>query len=130
MGNNLQNLDINWSSKTILVVEDDRFNAIILTSFIEKTKARCKIANNGEEAISLALSLKPDIILMDIKMPGITGFEAASRIKRELPHTIVIAQTAFATEFDKETILNSGFDDFIAKPIRFDKLISVLAKFM
>lgn len=124
------NTNVNWSNKTILIVEDDRFNALVLANFIEKTKAKCLVAYNGEMGVEMAKTSNPDIILMDIKMPGIDGFEATSRIKQSNPAAIIIAQTAYATELDKDLILNSGFNDFLAKPIKFNVLINILAKYI
>jgi len=123
------NIIIDWSSKTILIVEDDKLNAYVFENLLKKTKAKTILAATGEKAVEMAISLKPDLILMDIKLPGIDGMEATRQIKTFSPNVIIIAQTAFATESDKEEILNSGCDDFIAKPIRYEKLIATIGKY-
>lgn len=122
--------NLNWSSKSILIVEDDKFNAIIISNFIQKTQVKYQIAETGEIAVDMALANKPDIILMDIKLPGIDGLEATRQIKKVYPNIIIIAQTAFATEDDKEIALKTGCNDFIPKPIRYEKLIDIISKYI
>lgn len=121
--------NVNWSNKNILIVEDDKFNATIIVSFIQKTKASFQVADTGEKAVEMAISLNPEIILMDIKLPGIDGLEATRQIRKSLPNVVIIAQTAFATENDRNEALNAGCTDFIPKPIRYDKLIAVISKY-
>ena len=122
--------NVNWIDKSILIVEDDRFNALIIENFLKETRATLKIANSGEKAVEMAKALNPDVILMDIKLPGIDGKEATRLIRQFLPNVIIIAQTAFVTDTDKEEALSAGCNDFISKPIKFDKLIQVIMKFL
>lgn len=124
---NISNID--WSSKSILIVEDDKFNAYIIESFLKNTKVKLQIATTGEKAVEMAGAMKPDLILMDIKLPGLDGKEAAHLIKQFLPNVIVIAQTAFATDSDKQETLSSGCDDFISKPIKANILLSTISKY-
>lgn len=119
-----------WSNKTILVVEDDKFNSLIIQNFLSKTKAKVVTAINGEQAIEQARANNPDFILMDLKMPGMNGFEATRKIKEFLPNTVVIAQTAFVTDADREEAFNAGCSEFITKPLSSDKIYSAIEKFM
>lgn len=121
---------INWIDKSILIVEDDKFNAYIIENLLKTTNIKVQVASTGESAVSMANSMNPDIILMDIKLPGINGLEAAQRIKKMLPSTIIIAQTAFATENDRDEALKSGCNDFISKPIKARTLISTISKYL
>lgn len=130
MNENKSTLTPNWSDKTILIVEDDKFNVIIIANFIQKTKAKYQVASTGEMAIEMALALKPDIVLMDVKLPNISGYEAAIEIRKTLPDIKIIAQTAYSTENDKDLALQAGCIDFISKPIRFEKLIEVVSKYL
>ena len=77
-------------------------------------------AHNGEEAISLFLKFQPDIILMDIRMPEVNGYEATEAIRQ------IIALTAFAYEEDRQKIMHSGFTDFLTKPISSKVLLGKL----
>jgi len=119
-----------WTGKSILIVEDDKFIAYIIEGFLKKTSAKLFMAATGESAVEIALEFKPDIILMDVKLPGISGIAAAKKIKETLPNTIIIAQTAFVSDTDKELALEAGCNDFLAKPILQDKLISILSKYI
>jgi len=130
MNENKSSLAPDWSSKAILIVEDDKFNAIIITNFIQKTKAKYQVASTGEMAIEMALAIKPDIILMDVKLPNMSGLEATIEIRKTLPDIKIIAQTAYSTEADKELALQAGCNDFIPKPIRYEKLIDIISKYI
>jgi len=128
--NDVNSSNPNWGDKTILIVEDDKFNAIIITNFIEKTHANYKIAYSGQNAIDLANDLNPDVILMDIKLPDINGLEVTRKIKEKLPNAIVIAQTAYVSDSDKQNAFDAGCSDVIFKPIRYDNLIATISKYV
>ena len=84
-------------------------------------------ASNGQEAVDRVMSgEKIDLILMDIKMPVMNGFEASMRIKKSHPHIPIIAQTAYAHESDKNKAFECGCDAYIIKPIRKDVILSVI----
>lgn len=119
-----------WSGKTILVVEDDKFTSIIIQNFLAKTNAKVITAFTGEQAIEVAQAHNPDIILMDLKLPGISGHEATRKIKEFLPNSIIIAQTAFVTDIDKAEALNAGCSDFLTKPLSSDKIYSTIERFL
>lgn len=120
----------NWKDKVILVVEDEEVNFKFLETVLHDTQAQVLHANDGMQAIDLCLSInKIDLILMDIKMPEMDGYEAAKRIKQIRTHIPIIAQTAFASREDKMNSLRSGCDDYIAKPIEIELLLSKINKF-
>lgn len=129
MSDNQNIVNPNWSSKSILIVEDDKFNTLIIVNFIQKTQIKIEVVDTGEKAVELALLNKPDLILMDIKLPGIDGLEATRQIRKNLPDAIIIAQTAFATESDRDRALAAGCNDFISKPIKSEKLIQTIFKY-
>ena len=118
------------SNKTILVVEYDKFTSLIIQNFLAKTKAKIVTAYNGEQAVEQARAHNPDLIFMDLKLPGISGHEATRRIKEFLPNTIIIAQTAFVTDADRAEALDSGCSDFLTKPLSSDKIYRTLYKFL
>ncbi len=120
-------------ASAILVVEDDQVNALYLKSLLKKIGVGCRViyAKNGEEAVS---ACTPEngivLILMDIGMPVMDGYQATKIIKSKMPHIPIIAQTAYSTSEDQEKIANVGMDDFIAKPIDRNKLQNVLLKYI
>jgi PAS domain S-box-containing protein len=107
----------NWKDKTFLIVEDDPNSMKFLAELLKKTNANLLEAYSGNQALEVCSNLIPDIIIMDIQLPQMDGFEATHRIREINPDIPIIAQTAFAMAGDREKITNSGFDDYISKPI-------------
>ncbi len=121
----------NWKGKTILVVEDEQSNYFLAQTFLSKGSANIVRAKNGEEAVEYCRTNVPvDIVLMDIKMPDMNGYEATGIIKRERPSLPVIALTAFALDGDREKSLLAGCDDYMAKPIDQAKLLELVDKYI
>ena len=117
-------LNASIKNKTVLIVEDDELNYILLQEFLSNYKLKLLHAWNGQEALKLFRQEKHiDLILMDLKMPIMDGYEALKQIRIINPDIIIIAQTAYAAETDKEAIRLAGFDDYISKPINRDKLL-------
>ena len=112
--------------KKILVVEDDMASRLYLNKILEKAEVVILNAGDGEEAVKVALENDVDIVLMDIQLPIIDGYEAMSKIREVKKDIIIIAQTAYGLLGDKERILNSGFTDYIIKPILYQNLIEKL----
>jgi len=101
---------------TLLVAEDDASNYRLVEVLLGK-EYNLIHAWNGEEAVQLFKENKPDLVLMDINMPQMNGYESTKKIKEISENIPVIAVTAYATEEDKIKIMNSGFDDLFPKPI-------------
>ncbi|MFO7619779.1 MAG: response regulator [Bacteroidales bacterium] len=119
--------------KIILIVEDDLSSRLYLNKILEKTGAILLNAADGQEAVDIALNEKGiDVILMDIQLPVIDGYESARKIREFRKNVLIIAQTAFSLLGDREKIIASGFDDYIVKPIfprqLIDKLTAALIK--
>lgn len=115
--------------KTILVVEDDPISSEFLSEFFLNTGVKLIFSQSGEDAISQIDSGKTiDLVLMDIRLPGINGYKATRELKRIKPEIPVIAQTAYALEGDREKALNSGCDEYISKPIRTAELYQAIDK--
>jgi len=115
--------DISLEGKTIMVVEDEDSNYVLLDKILTTRKAKVIIANNGQQAIDIISrnGRKIDLVLMDIKMPIVNGYEATKRIKEIKSGLPIIAQTAFKTSGERERCLKAGFDDYVSKP--YDKKI-------
>lgn len=114
--------------KTILIAEDDISSFELLKLYLTPMNTKVIWAKNGVEAISL-FSLNPhiDIILMDIKMPILSGYDATREIKLISPNVPIIAQTAYAINNEKENALAAGCDDYIPKPISWKILSEKMA---
>ena len=113
--------------RKILIVEDDLSSRLYLNKILEKTGVSILNAGDGQEAINVALSNPDlDIILMDIQLPVMDGYTALSKIREFRKDLVIIAQTAYGLLGDKEKIINSGFTDYIIKPILSQNLIEKL----
>ncbi len=117
---------------TILVVEDERMIRDMLLRFLEMNGYEAIIAANGEQALDQARSAQPDLILMDMRLPLMDGWEATRQIKaapetRAIP---VIALTAYAMIGDREHMIAVGCDDYETKPIQFPKLLLKIKTFL
>lgn len=122
---------MDWSNKTILIAEDEDSNYLYLEAVLQKTGASLLWARSGEEAIDVCKqNPNVDLILMDLQMPNINGYEARNQIKSMFPNVPQIAQTAFAMADDEKRAMDAGFDAYISKPIRKGNLLSIVARFL
>jgi PAS domain S-box-containing protein len=111
--------------KTLLIAEDEESNFLLLEELLSSMNFNIIKATNGFEAVEICKSGKQiDLVLMDIKMPVMDGYEATRLIKSLNPNLPVIAQTAYSTEIDRSKVLACGCSDFISKPIKKELLIS------
>jgi len=124
-------LDYNLEGKKILIVEDELSSIQILKAIMDEIQVQISHAENGKEAIEICKA-DPDIdlVLMDIKMPVMNGYEAAREIKKIRKDLPVIAQTAYALKGDKQKCIQAGCDDYISKPIDLEILIKMMNKYL
>jgi len=122
-------VDVN--QKTLLIAEDEDTNYLLLVAFLSGLKINIIRAVNGAEAVSICRS-NPNVnlVLMDIKMPEMDGFEATKIIKRFCPNLPILAQTAFISESDKQKAIACGCSDFIGKPIDQKELNQKIGKLL
>lgn len=114
----------NWNGKSIVIVEDEHSNFILLEKIIQPTRAVIIHFSRGMDAIQyLKSNQKPDLVLLDIQLPDIAGWEVAKEMLILKPGIPIIAQTANVMEKDKQKAIQSGCIDFIAKPIKSDDLL-------
>ncbi|MFO7865150.1 MAG: transporter substrate-binding domain-containing protein [Salinivirgaceae bacterium] len=113
-----------WENVTILVAEDEQNNYMFIQETLKKTGAEILWATNGQEAVK-AVSSNPNIniVLMDIRMPNMNGYEATKEIKKLRKDLPIIAQTAYAMSDERDLSLQAGCDDYMTKPIRPKKLL-------
>jgi len=112
----------------ILIVDDDAINRKLLRVTLSAFGFEVTEAENGRQAVELAIDTTPALILMDIQMPVLNGIEALRMLKTEpAAHKIpVVALTAYAMEGDKDKFLAEGFDAFLSKPIDIDETIETI----
>jgi len=113
--------------KKILIVEDDLSSRLYLNKILEKVGVIILNAGDGQEAVNVAFNNPDlDIILLDIQLPVLDGYSALIKIREFRKDIIIIAQTAYGLLGDKEKILDSGFNDYVIKPILAQNLIDKL----
>lgn len=122
-----ENVPYCWNDKLFLVVEDDPASSMLLEIIIAKTGAKMLFAESGEKAVEIVKRTRGiDIILLDIKMGGISGLQAAALIKKISPEIPIIAQTACVVIGDKERCLEAGCSAYIPKPIIAELLLETI----
>ena len=115
----------------VLLAEDDVFNQFFALKMLENMGYIAEVANNGKMATEKAQQQQYDIILMDVQMPEMDGFEATSIIRQNSrKQPIIIAMTANALHKDNERCIAAGMDDYISKPVDLDKFSIVMNKWM
>jgi PAS domain S-box-containing protein len=119
-------------AKRVLVVEDERINAMVISAMLNKMGHDVHLATNGRQALQKVAELEFDCIFMDIQMPELDGVETTQAIRstimnknRKVP---IVALTAHAMKGDRERFISAGMDDYLAKPVEMDNLIQVLLR--
>lgn len=117
---------------TILIVEDSKDTRNVLSFSLTRNGYKVATAVNGEEAVEVALSVRPDLILMDLNMPQMDGLEATKHIREhdELRKVPILAVTAYDTYGMKEAALEAGCNGYIKKPIDFKRLDNILRRIL
>jgi PAS domain S-box-containing protein len=123
-----ENLEYHFPDKTILVVEDDIFNAVYIKEILSDTGLKIINTEYGYEAVRIATSQSPDLVLMDIRLPDMSGYEAIRQIRKQKPYLKIIAQTAYAAHDDKQKAFDAGCNDYISKPLKRELLLSMINK--
>jgi len=117
--------------KRILLAEDNKINQKTTKIMLEKQGFEVEVANNGQEAAEKYLTEKNyDIILMDIQMPVMTGYEATAEIRKKDGRVPIIALTAYAMNGDKEKCLENGMNDYLSKPYKMSELSEIMKKYI
>jgi PAS domain S-box-containing protein len=121
--------DFKINNLKILIAEDDEASQFLLSLMLKEISAELLHASNGMEVVELCRKNPDlDLILMDIKMPIISGYEATRQIREFNTDVIVIAQTAFGLSGDREKVMEAGCNDYLSKPVTKDNLISTIKK--
>ncbi len=117
--------------KTILIAEDEENNFLLIEALLSQLNVHIMHARNGKEAVDIVESgIEISLVLMDIKMPVMDGYEATAILKKMRPAIPIVALTAFAFESDKEKAVKAGCDDYLSKPVKKDLLIEMIKKYI
>jgi len=129
---NKDDSDISFDEKTIMIVEDEESNFVLLNTILKKHNANILYAKNGKVAVDYIRknSRVIDLIMMDIQMPEMDGYEATKLIKELKNEIPVIAHTAYTMETEKEKCIASGCDYYISKPCDVNELLRIIKKFI
>jgi len=122
--------ELELPNKVILIAEDEILNYKLLETLVKKTGAEVIWAKDGLQAVEMTMNNDIDLIFMDIKMPKMDGYEATRKIKKLKPKLPVIAQTAFAFANEKASILESGCDHYLKKPIQKNDIYKILSDYL
>jgi two-component system sensor histidine kinase/response regulator len=120
----------NFSDFTIMIAEDTPYNYEYLLSILEKTGANIVWAKDGIDVLKLYNNTKIDLILMDIQLPEISGYEATSQIRKTNENLPIIAQTAYAMAEDRQKCMDVGCNEVLVKPIRMDEVLTTVARYL
>ncbi len=126
----LPSTKIDWQSRTILIAEDTDVNYFLLEAVLKNTKANLVRVKDGQEAIDFIHNNEVDLILMDINMPRMNGYEATQAIKKIRNDIPIIVQTAMHFEDESEKAFEAGADDYITKPIDLKTFIHKMERFL
>ncbi len=120
------------AAKTVLIVEDNELNMKLFHDLLEAHGYNTIEARTGSQALALAAEHRPDLILMDIQLPEVSGLEVTQKIKNneELVDIPIIAVTAFAMKGDEERIRQGGCEDYIAKPISVSAFLEKVKRYL
>ncbi|MEE4198633.1 MAG: response regulator [Bacteroidales bacterium] len=130
-GTSLKDTNYQWKDKKILIAEDEPNNYFYIEEVLKRTHTKIIRANNGKEAIRIFKeNPQIDLIIMDIKMPEMDGYEATTQIKKINKHIPIIAQSAYAMPGDIEKGYLMGINEYITKPVNPKKLLTILNKYL
>jgi|SRR5579871_1760769 len=107
------------ANETILIIDDVPVNLKIASVLLERAGYKTVTATNGEEALQIIQTRRPDLVISDLQMPGLDGLEMARRVRQDhrLRNITLIALTGYSAKFDMQKALEAGFDGYLMKPL-------------
>lgn len=111
---------------TVLVADDNEVAQRLCRRVLEKAGHRVLTASDGQQAVDIALTDSPDMVFMDVAMPGMDGLEAMRRIREKKPSMVVVIASAHSMAGDRERFLEAGANDVLSKPFRLNDLTSAV----
>ena len=124
-------MDAKLKGKKILIAEDNLSNYLFLKTVLSKAGYQLMHAPDGNEALKMCTNGNvPDLVIMDLKMPVMDGFEATKKIKEVQQNIPIIAHSAYVLNQEKEKAIALGCSDFIPKPVRQEQLLNIVSKYI
>lgn len=119
-----------YSKYTVLAVDDVPLNLILVEKILQRYNFKVKKANGGQEALDMIAAEKPSLVLLDLMMPNVDGFDVLAALSKseETSNIPVVILSALNSESDIETALSNGAKDFVTKPILMDKLLNCILR--
>ncbi|GEM_PF-2300152 len=127
---NLLKMAYNWKGKKNLIVEDDDSTNLYYHTILESTGARIIIARDAEEALTHLHFSNCDIILLDIRLPDMNGYDLAREIRKSNEKIPIVVQTAYAFHYDKQKAVAAGCNEYCTKPVNARLLCSIIDKYL
>ena len=121
-----------FAMKKIMIVEDNELNMKLFNDLLQAQGYSTVQSSDGKDVINLARQSRPHLIIMDVKLPGVSGIELTRKLKAdaELKTIPILAVTAFAMKGDQEKVMDSGCDDYLPKPISIPVFLETVAKYL
>lgn len=122
--------EIDYSKYTVLAVDDVPLNLILVEKILQRYNFKVKKANGGQEALDMIAAEKPSLVLLDLMMPNVDGFDVLAALSKseETSKIPVVILSALNSESDIEKALSNGAKDFVTKPILMDKLLNCILR--
>ena len=119
-----------YSKYTVLAVDDVPLNLILVEKILQRYNFKVKTANGGQEALDMIAAEKPSLVLLDLMMPNVDGFDVLAALSKseETSNIPVVILSALNSESDIEKALSNGAKDFVTKPILMDKLLNCILR--
>ena len=128
---NTAKTEYNWKGKTVLITEDIDLNYMFLEKILTQSEINIIRAKDGYEALQIIKNNTAiDIVLMDVQMPGIDGFDTTTTIKKTHPNLPVILQTAYVIDQGRNKGFQCGANEYVEKPINVNKLFALMGKYL
>ncbi len=112
----------------ILIVDDEKYICLLMTELLDQNSHHCDSAANGKEALDLIAKKNYDIVITDIKMPLMDGFDLLRSVKQSHPHIAIVVMTAFGQEYSVREALALGAEEYLPKPFHAEEVINVVER--
>lgn len=122
--------DPDLGGRKVLVVEDDSESSLLLSEYLYFCNANVLKASKGQEALEISKTNNPDLIFMDIRLPDMDGLEVTKEVRKIMPSAYIIAQTAYASDEDRQKCFDAGCNDYLSKPIDKNILYNSINKYL
>lgn len=116
----------------IVIIEDNPANLELVKYLLEHSGYEVLVASDGAQGVSLVLQVRPDLIICDLQMPALDGYQVLAKLRQDpqVAHTPIVAVTAFSMPHDRQRVMTAGFDGYISKPIEPETFVEQIGAFL